>query len=241
MADQEKKSWLRKLKPGRPLLEAWILSAIIVSISNVLAQFLDAHKAKEPFAFDLPRLLRFLCLDLITAPINYKWQELLDITFPRYAPTSTSGKYQSIPLEERDVEKDSNAGDLEEGETQDDAAESSTLRQHTRRTKKKRRRKPSKKNWKNIWTKWFIDCMTLGAVFNTFLFLVIMGFLNGTPRRILMNLRTRTLSIIVNGYKIWPFANIIAQAFIPFERRIIFFATVALFWNIYLSIVAAVL
>jgi hypothetical protein len=44
MPDQNKESWLRKMRPGRHLLEAWVLSAIIVSISNVLAQFIDASK-----------------------------------------------------------------------------------------------------------------------------------------------------------------------------------------------------
>lgn len=142
------------------------------------------------------------------------------------------------------MEKDSNAGDLEEdeeNEDEDNAAGSSTPRQQKRKTKKHRRKKSLKKNWKNIFTKWFVDCITLGAIGNTLLFLVFMGLLNGKPERILSNIRTQTMVIIINGYKLWPFANIIAQTFIPFERRIIFFAMVALFWNIYLSIIAAVL
>jgi hypothetical protein len=169
--------------------------------------------------------------------LNYKWQELLETTFPRHGRTPVGGKYESIPLEDRDVEKGSDADDMEEDEAK--AGESSETRRRKRRSKTPK--KLPKKNWKNIWTKWFIDCMTLGALFNTAGFLIIMGFLNGQPQNILANLRTRTMTIIINGYKIWPFANIIAQAFIPFERRIIFFATVALFWNIYLSLVAATL
>jgi hypothetical protein len=257
MAGREKESWLHKLRPGRHLIEAWVLSALIVTISNVLAQVLDSKvdaalggsdstDDQQPFTFDFPRLLRFLCLDLITAPINYKWQELLETTFPRHDPAGAvrGGKYQSIPLEDRDVEKNSNAGDEDEDQEQE-AGTSSTARHKTRNrsrkssdSKSKSVRQKQRKNWKNIWTKWFVDCITLGAIFNTFLFIVIMGFLNGTPQKIWYNLRTRTLQIILNGYKIWPFANIVAQAFIPFERRIIFFALVALFWNIYLSLVA---
>lgn len=142
------------------------------------------------------------------------------------------------------MEKDSNAGDdtdghdIEEGLT---AAEGSDGRRRQRTPKKKRlgKKKSPKKNWKNIWTKWFIDCITLGALFNTLGFLIIMCFLNGQPQNLLHNIRTRTVEIIVNGYKMWPFANIIAHSLIPFEKRIPFFALVALFWNIYLSLVAA--
>ncbi|EXJ71317.1 uncharacterized protein A1O5_05123 [Cladophialophora psammophila CBS 110553] len=236
-------SWLSKLRPGRPLLEAWILSAIIVSISNTLAQIIDAYKNEKAFEFDLPRLLRFLCLDLITAPVNYKWQELLEKMFPRHAPASASSRedYHSIPLEDHDVEKDSNADEVEVEQDPTTVAEGSSPRQQqqrAKRTKKKKKKASAKKNWKNIWTKWFIDCITLGAILNTVAFLVIMGFLNGQPGKIPHNLRTKTLTIIVNGYKIWPFANIIAHSVISFERRIPFFAMVALCWNIYLSLVA---
>ncbi|OAL17282.1 hypothetical protein AYO22_11847 [Fonsecaea multimorphosa] len=247
--------WLSKLRPGRPLLEAWILSAIIVSISNTLAQVIDAYKKEEAFRFDLARLLRFLCLDLITAPLNYKWQEVLEKTFPRHHdPASSSRKeYHSIPLEDRDVEKDSNADQVENDDREPPVAEGSSpprpprqLReqQHSPPTPTRKRKKTkhktllAKKNWKNIWIKWFIDCITVGAILNTVAFLVIMGFLNGQPSKIPHNLRTQTLTIIVNGYKIWPFANIIAHSVISFERRIPFFATVALCWNVYLSLVA---
>ncbi|KIW91120.1 uncharacterized protein Z519_08014 [Cladophialophora bantiana CBS 173.52] len=246
MPHESTDSWLSKLRPGRPLLEAWILSAIIVSISNILAQIIDAHKNEEAFEFDLPRLLRFLCLDLVTAPVNYKWQELLEKMFPRHVPASASSHkdYHSIPLEDRDVEKDSNADEDEVEDEQEPttAAEGSSPRrrqqqQPAKRTRKKKKAS-AKKNWKNIWTKWFIDCVTLGAILNTVAFLVIMGFLNGQPGKIPHNLRTKTFTIIVNGYKIWPFANIIAHSVISFERRIPFFATVALCWNVYLSLVA---
>ncbi|KAH0843260.1 Mpv17 [Fonsecaea pedrosoi] len=232
--------WLTKCRPGKPLLEAWILSAIIVSISNTLAQAIDAYKKEEAFVFDLARLLRFLCLDLITAPLNYKWQELLERSFPRHATAPSREEYRSIPLDDRDVEKDSNTDEMDD-DHELTIAEGSVSRHHHQQKPKRRRKKrkiSTRKNWKNIWIKWFIDCITLGAIFNTVAFLVIMGFLNGQPRKILHNLRTKTVTIIINGYKIWPFANIIAHSVISFERRIPFFATVALCWNVYLSLVA---
>lgn len=34
-------------------------------------------------------------------------------------------------------------------------------------------------NWRNTITKWFVDCMTVGAIMNTVAFLVLMGVLKG--------------------------------------------------------------
>lgn len=35
------------------------------------------------------------------------------------------------------------------------------------------------RNWWNIFRKWFTDCITMGALLNTTLFLVVMGVLKG--------------------------------------------------------------
>lgn len=210
---------------------------------------LQLTQVQIPFEFDPIRLLRFLCLDLITAPLNYKWQEFLEYCFPRYGRSSNKG-YESIPLDDHDVEKNSNAGDDEEEGEDEDIAEGSSPRRHSshhkatpnkknRKEKTKSKSKRPKLHWRNIWTKWFIDCITLGAIFNTLAFLIIIGLLKGQPGKIPHNIRTETIPIIVNGYKLWPIANIIAHSVIPFERRIVFFALVALCWNIYLSLVAA--
>jgi hypothetical protein len=190
------------------------------------------------FEFDIARWFRFLVLDLITAPINYKWQEFLETTFPRHEQTTKQG-YNAIPLEERDVEKNTSNGQSQANTSDDGQGSSSRPMKIRRKRKASKPPLPPKKNWKNIWIKWFIDCITIGAIFNTVAFLVVMGFLKGQPYKIPRLLRTETLNIIVNGYKIWPFANIIAHSVIPFERRIPFFAMVALCWNIYLSLVAA--
>ena len=249
MSNDPRASWLMKLRRPGPLVTAWIQSAVIVCISNSLAQIIDSHKKEvygprtaircsisltklqQEFEFDYVRLFQFLCLDLITAPLNYKWQELLEKSFPRHGFPPPGRAYEPIPLEDRDVEKNSYSGDDE------DTAEGPS-RQKVKRAKERLKKAP-KLNWKNIWTKWFIDCITFGAVMNTVAFLVIMGLLKGQPEKIGHNLRTQTIPIILNGYKLWPVANIIAHSVIPFERRIVFFATVALCWNVYLSLLAA--
>lgn len=87
-------------------------------------------------------------------------------------------------------------------------------------------RKP-KLNIKHTLMKWFIDCMTLGALLNTVGFLVIMGLLKSQPwEQITKNIRQETLPIVLNSYKIWPVASIINFAFVPVEKRIVFLSCV---------------
>ena len=44
---------------------------------------------------------------------------------------------------------------------------------------------------KHTFMKWFIDCMTVGALLNTVAFLVLMGLMKGQPRaQIASNVRT---------------------------------------------------
>lgn len=88
--------------------------------------------------------------------------------------------------------------------------------------------------------KWFIDCMTIGALFNTIMFLVLIGGLKGQGiEQIMRNVRGETVGIIVNSYKIWPIASIISFSFVPAEKRIVFLSCVGLLWGIYMSLVAA--
>ena len=65
-------------------------------------------------------------------------------------------------------DRDSNAGDLNDDD--DDEVEDGPSQRKTK----------SKLNIKNTALKWFIDCITLGAIMNTAAFLIIMGFLKGT-------------------------------------------------------------
>ena len=53
-------------------------------------------------ALDLIQLTRFVLLSFITAPPNYQWQQLLERTFPAYAPSAPE------PL---DVEKGDGVGE----------------------------------------------------------------------------------------------------------------------------------
>lgn len=197
-----------------------------------------------PFTFSPVQLLQFIALHLITAPPNYKWQELLEHYFPARDTTSTHS-YTPIPLRGRNVDKDrdSNAGDAQEDSDEDDDdhnVEEEDLEEQANNKKQRQKQKRGKLNLRNTAIKWFIDCITVGAIINTLAFLIIMGLLKlQGPATIWQNIKDRMVKIIVDGYKLWPIASVISFSFVPVERRIVFFSFVGLCWNVYLSLVAA--
>ena len=88
--------------------------------------------------------------------------------------------------------------------------------------------------------KWFIDCITLGAVMNTVAFFVLMGLMKGkSVGEIQGRIESDMIPLIVAGYKVWPIASIISFSLIPVEKRIVFLSGVGLLWGIYMSLVAA--
>ncbi|KAI1751490.1 hypothetical protein F4782DRAFT_505134 [Xylaria castorea] len=197
-----------------PMAKATLASAALSSVSNILAQILEAYRAGRPFTFDIGMFLRFVTVAFLTAPPNYMWQQLLERTFPAYEHKRPSAGSDSP----RDLEKQMT-------ETPEAGAGPEP--------------KP-KLNIKNTFTKWFIDCITVGAIFNTVTFFVLMGMLKRQPVAIIAhNVRTETIPLIVAGYKIWPFASIVSFSFIPVERRIVFLNFVGLLWGIYMSLVAS--
>lgn len=195
----------------------------------------------------------------LTAPLNYLWQNWLERTFPGWKVVPRSGKRRG---EGEDVEMADRDEEIRDGLLEGGLAGVEEEEVRVR-------------NWGNIGKKWFTDCITFGALFNTTAFLVIMGFLKhkssaqigeySTHQEIKRSrarsrsscvvlrygwhvcanifvlghdLRTEMWPIIYNGYKIWPFGNIISTTFVPVERRIVFLSTFGFFWNLYLSFVA---
>lgn len=99
----------------------------------------------------------------MTAPPNYQWQIVLEKWYPAHASTSKGS--ENFPGRE-DIEKDG------VGQAEDASG------------------KP-KLNIRNTLIKWFIDCMTVGALWNTVAFLILMGVMKGQEMgEIGQNLRT---------------------------------------------------
>ncbi|KAM6519352.1 hypothetical protein FALCPG4_012992 [Fusarium falciforme] len=204
-----------------PIVAATLQAAALSSASNVLAQLIEARQQNRPVTLDLLPLLRFVTLTLITAPPNYHWQQFLERTFPAYPSGRTQeriGDIEMTPAED--------APELKEG--------------YEERMAEVNRDREPKFSMKNTLTKWFVDCISAGAIMNTVAFLIIMGVLKGqASSQIWSNIKTETIPIIVAGYKIWPIASIISFSFIPVHRRIVFLSFIGLLWGIYMSLVAS--
>ncbi|KAG8629058.1 hypothetical protein KVT40_002923 [Elsinoe batatas] len=197
-----------------PIVTATVQSTCIACASNVMAQVLDHWNKNDPFTFSLGDFLRFMFLNIIVAPPNFIWQGWLERTFParKAIPSSHRASPEEIELGEADgfIEK---RGDQEQREYF---------------------------SWANTFKKWFVDCMTAGAIMNTIAFLVIMGLMkHKSLPEIGQAVRKDTIPIIVAGYKIWPIASVISFTFVPVEKRIVFLSFVGFLWGIYLSLVAA--
>ncbi|KAI1842684.1 hypothetical protein JX265_002711 [Neoarthrinium moseri] len=206
-----------------PMIKATLAAAALSSASNIMAQILEAYRAGQALSFDGPHFLRFVVLSFLTAPPNYKWQQFLEASFPAYEHKhGGGGGGGASDLESQRKEK--REDDEVMGLDYEDAAHE---------------RKP-KLNLRNTFAKWFIDCITLGAIMNTVAFFVLMGLLkHQSMAQIGHNVRHETIPLIVAGYKIWPFASIISFSCVPVERRIVFLSFVGLLWGIYMSLVAA--
>ncbi|KAL9946847.1 hypothetical protein D7B24_008163 [Verticillium nonalfalfae] len=200
-----------------PIVTATLQASTLSTVSNLCAQFIQAYQEQRPFRLDLIQLLRFIILSAVTCPPNFHWQQFLERSFPAYplpahAPTDRSAEIELKRL-------DSEPSRLEDGTVVAPEPQFSL---------------------RNTLTKWFVDCITMGAIMNTVAFLVIMGALKGQGLGpIWYNVETQTIPIIVAGYKIWPLASIISFSFVPVHRRVVFLSFIGLIWGVYMSLVAA--
>ena len=113
---------------------------------------------QRPFSLDFFQLLRFITLTIMTAPPNYHWQQFLERSFPAQVPQTNPSAQGSVEL------KIANPDGPSPAQLEDGAAGSSS---------------DFKFSLKNTLTKWFVDCITLGAIMNTVAFLVLMGGMKG--------------------------------------------------------------
>lgn len=153
-----------------PIVTATLQAAGLSLCSNILAQVIEARQEDRPFAIDFLQILRFVTLTFITAPPNYMWQGLLERTFPAYLSPQ---QVEDRKKEDDDIELKGAGEGLIEGDmgTQNEGRGRFSLR--------------------NTLTKWFVDCITMGAIMNTIAFLVLMGIMKRQgAAQISANIRT---------------------------------------------------
>ena len=184
-----------------PILLATLQATVIAAISNVIAQLLEQrskpvrlHTHQEddytniileqaPSNFSAPDFVRFVIFTLLTAPPNYLWQHALERLFPARKPSNNSKP--TLPR----YQIHEHAGLLrQDGSHQDEVLE-------------------TRLNWKNTLVKWFLDCMTLGALLNVAAFIILMGIMKGRSSDQIANaLRTvcTSTSLACCASTAWP-------------------------------------
>lgn len=127
------------------------------------------YRWQRNFYLDFIQLARFIAYTLITAPPNYVWQQFLEKALPAYPSMPRQHNHGDKDIELRAMEESIGEG----AEPQNDAPVQ------------------SKFSIRNTLAKWFIDCITAGAIMNTVAFLVVMGILKGQPTiQIVSNIKT---------------------------------------------------
>ncbi|KAH9866616.1 hypothetical protein J1614_008308 [Plenodomus biglobosus] len=199
-----------------PIAVACLSALAIDSCSNIIAQRLKAWNESKPFVFDRVLFTQFAIMVVLTAPINYHWQNWLERAFPGWK-TVKQRREMGVGEEEKGIML------KEDGEDKKMIEEDVRVR-----------------SWVNIFKKWFTDCITMGALLNQSMFLILIGLLKGkTVALIIEDFRNELFGLIFDSYKVWPIANFFSTTYVPVERRIVFLSFCGLLWNIYLSLVAA--
>ncbi|TIA16090.1 hypothetical protein D6C80_04771 [Aureobasidium pullulans] len=135
-----------------PIVSSTLQATAIAAASNVIAQLLEQRsKQQAPTTVSAADFLRFVIFTLLTAPPNYLWQHALERVFPGRKPIdSTKTVLPRYEIREHDELLGEDVLQQEE-------------------------EIETKLDWKNTMIKWFVDCMTLGALLNTAAFLILMA------------------------------------------------------------------
>ncbi|KAK3082144.1 hypothetical protein LTS18_002936 [Coniosporium uncinatum] len=207
-----------------PMTTACVQAVALSNLSNIAAQLLDRYNNSLPLGIDPIQLLRFSTMSCISCPPNFLWQGWLERTWPGRKGTvviaASSGK--GIDIEKGGHGAEQEKLEREEKEMHEGDGGKGAI------------------DWKNTCIKSFVDCITLGAIWNTLLFLIMLGVLKGRGlEEVLASLRNDTIPLIVAGYKFWPFVNFLTLALVPVEKRIVVFSAAGLIWGVFLSLFAA--
>ena len=225
-----------------PLASAVAQAVSISAAANIVAQLLSEYRNEKPLSVDRGKFTRFLIISVVMAPLNYCWQALLERTFPAelsVGKNSADGdNYDDTPLRDRgeseahllndnDPEEEENVedGNIPEGSIRGDG-------------RSRGRQAIELYIWHTL-LKLFVDCFVLGTWWNVILFLILNGALKlESGLEVMRSVEAETVPIVLDAFKIWPFAMAVGLTLLPMERRIVFYSAVNFFWAIYMSFVA---
>ena len=224
-----------------PLASAVAQAVSISAAANTVAQLLSEYRNEKPLSVDLGKFTRFLIISVVMAPLNYCWQALLERTFPAELPVGKNSadddNYHGTPLHDHD---ESEARLLNDNDPEEQNVDEGNIPEgSTRRDSRSRGRQAIKLYIWHTFLKLFVDCFVLGTWWNVILFLILNGALKlESGLELMRSVKAETVPIVLDAFKIWPFAMIVGLTLLPMERRIVFYSAVNFFWAIYMSLVA---
>ncbi|KAI3320763.1 Mpv17/PMP22 family protein [Xylariaceae sp. AK1471] len=226
-----------------PIVPATLQSAVLSATSNILAQCLIAYQTDKPLVFDLVPIFQFVLFTFLNVPPNFLWQEFLESTFPAYHVSPTRAAVNSAAAnDEKKLDKEAKEGKLV---------------------------KP-KLNITNTIIKLLLDQTIGAAANTFLFSIFIHSIQAAMPRplgtplsnpdkslqylltwgaidygrvnwtRVIADSRNEFFSILVAGWKLWPFVSLINFAFVTtIEGRNLVASLAGVVWGIYMSLVAA--
>ncbi|KAI1511562.1 mpv17 pmp22 family protein [Pyrenophora tritici-repentis] len=141
--------------PLPPIAIACLSALAIDSCSNIIAQRLKAWNESKPFVFDRVLFIQFAIMVVLTAPVNYHWQNWLERAFPGWTT-------QKIIRSVSEDEEEKGMMLSEDGDGRAVVEEEVRVR-----------------NWWNIFRKWFTDEL-FGLIFDSYKVWPIANFFSTT-------------------------------------------------------------
>ncbi|KAF2636441.1 hypothetical protein P280DRAFT_472992 [Massarina eburnea CBS 473.64] len=104
---------------------------------------------------------------------------------------------------------------------------------------------PTRMSKRNLLVKFVLD-QTVGAVFNTLMFIVFFAYINdngagktGSWGNVESEVRDKFYPMVMDGYKFWPIVSLVSFLWVPVDKRVVFGCSVGVLWGIYLSLMVA--
>ncbi|KAK6442091.1 hypothetical protein LTR95_001677 [Oleoguttula sp. CCFEE 5521] len=214
-----------------PIATATLQATALSALSNVLGQLLTCYNAKIPYNISLTDVITFALFSFLCCPPNYLWQAWLEATFPGYA-TSLPPREKEKLLDELVTGSASGISSPESLKSRITAAVTSASAPDVQKAKRSL-------NIKNTAIKFTLD-QTLGAAFNTILFILGIAVLRGQGWQAgLQQTREGFWPLISAGQKLWPAVSLINLTLVPVEARTTFGSLVGVGWNVFLTLLSA--
>ncbi|KIW21134.1 hypothetical protein PV08_01714 [Exophiala spinifera] len=191
------------------IVSVTVQGALLAAASNAIAQGFTIYRERSLSAFDPSPFFQFVVFSILNTPPNYMWQLWLEENFPG---TAKKEEKPASALDEKKKAK-SDGAKLDEKDTESLSITNTIIK--------------------------FVLDQSVGAVYNTAAFIVIIGLLRGaTYTQTVDALKRDFWPMMIAGYKFWPLVSLLNLAVVPVEQRMLVGGLAGLAWGVYVSLMA---